>query len=211
MAGYHALKEKENGDEAVDMGSSSDENINKTAKQKAAEAKRHSELREKHLEKAKSVHNPKKHGEWNETIPGAKEAMKYGTKHASTIEGKHKDMGAVGEDEVKKAFEVLGLDIIKGGEGSKGGKVIGHTKSGKPIYAHPAAKGSGHFGASSKEEKSRLKYLGTRGKGMNSESFFHDTETGIYHRDPFGDGDEPGGSTHKTHEDFVPPKFRVKK
>lgn len=25
-------------------------------------------------------------------------------------------------------------DLIKGGEGSKGGKVIGHTKSGKPIY-----------------------------------------------------------------------------
>lgn len=27
-------------------------------------------------------------------------------------------------------------DIIKGGEGSRGGKVIGHTKSGKPIYAN---------------------------------------------------------------------------
>lgn len=25
-------------------------------------------------------------------------------------------------------------DLEKGGEGSKGGKVIGHTKSGKPIY-----------------------------------------------------------------------------
>jgi len=29
-------------------------------------------------------------------------------------------------------------DLEKGGEGSKGGKVIGHTKSGKPIYAHNA-------------------------------------------------------------------------
>lgn len=27
-------------------------------------------------------------------------------------------------------------DIEKAGEGSKGGKVIGHTKSGKPIYAN---------------------------------------------------------------------------
>lgn len=26
------------------------------------------------------------------------------------------------------------VDIVKGGEGSRGGKVIGHTKSGKPIY-----------------------------------------------------------------------------
>jgi hypothetical protein len=34
-------------------------------------------------------------------------------------------------------------DIEKGGEGSKGGKVIGHTKSGKPIYEnhnHPSHK-----------------------------------------------------------------------
>lgn len=27
-------------------------------------------------------------------------------------------------------------DLEKGGEGSRGGKVIGHTKSGKPVYAH---------------------------------------------------------------------------
>lgn len=33
--------------------------------------------------------------------------------------------------EVEKAFD----DLFKGGEGSKGGKVIGHTQSGKPIYA----------------------------------------------------------------------------
>jgi hypothetical protein len=35
-------------------------------------------------------------------------------------------------------------DLEKGGEGSKGGKIIGHTKSGKPIYDsfnHPAHKG----------------------------------------------------------------------
>lgn len=37
-----------------------------------------------------------------------------------------------------------GWDLQKGGEGSKGGKVIGHTKSGKAIYDkhdHPAHKG----------------------------------------------------------------------
>lgn len=32
-------------------------------------------------------------------------------------------------------------EIIKGGEGSRGGKVIGHTKSGKPVYSH---KDAGH-------------------------------------------------------------------
>ena len=30
--------------------------------------------------------------------------------------------------------KALDTDIVKGGEGSKGGKIIGHTKSGKPIY-----------------------------------------------------------------------------
>lgn len=34
-------------------------------------------------------------------------------------------------DNILKGF---GIDIEKAGEGSKGGKVIGHTKSGKPIY-----------------------------------------------------------------------------
>ena len=43
---------------------------------------------------------------------------------------------------INKAFETLGLveqlpiddQLVKGGEGSRGGKVIGYTKSGKPIY-----------------------------------------------------------------------------
>lgn len=43
-----------------------------------------------------------------------------------------------------KVFEVfvkaVETDIEKGGEGSKGGKVIGHTKSGKPVYASKKAK-----------------------------------------------------------------------
>lgn len=40
---------------------------------------------------------------------------------------------------VEKAFDIINksLDVFeKGGEGSRGGKVIGHTKSGKPIYAN---------------------------------------------------------------------------
>lgn len=35
-------------------------------------------------------------------------------------------------------------EIEKGGEGSKGGKVIGHTKSGKPIYANGVANSIGY-------------------------------------------------------------------
>jgi hypothetical protein len=42
-------------------------------------------------------------------------------------------------DELSKAYEELG--IKKGGEGSRGGKIVGHTKSGKPIYHNPFAGG----------------------------------------------------------------------
>ena len=43
-----------------------------------------------------------------------------------------KIQGRLSSDMLEKAQHVI--DIIKGGEGSKGGKVIGHTNSGKPIY-----------------------------------------------------------------------------
>jgi hypothetical protein len=45
------------------------------------------------------------------------------------------------EDTIKKGFTDNNLE--KGGEGSRGGKVIGHTQSGKPIYEnfeHPKHK-----------------------------------------------------------------------
>lgn len=32
-------------------------------------------------------------------------------------------------------LKITGLKIDQGGEGSRGGKIIGHTTSGKPIYA----------------------------------------------------------------------------
>lgn len=42
-------------------------------------------------------------------------------------------------DAVVKGQDVLYLDIQKGGgEGSRGGKVVGHTESGKPIYQSAA-------------------------------------------------------------------------
>lgn len=40
------------------------------------------------------------------------------------------------DEEIEKSFDKSELDLIEKamGEGSKGGKIIGHTKSGKPIY-----------------------------------------------------------------------------
>lgn len=47
------------------------------------------------------------------------------------------EKGLIDENLLNKSLEEL--DLLKG-EGSKGGKVIGHTKSGKPIYAVNTAK-----------------------------------------------------------------------
>lgn len=64
-------------------------------------------------------------------------------KEEETLVGKIKNQlkenltkGLIDEDTFKKAEEQLdNLVKAKKGEGSKGGKVIGHTKSGKPVYA----------------------------------------------------------------------------
>lgn len=71
-----------------------------------------------------------------------------GNRDASVEKAFNDAMGVDNRNEVEKAFDsLLGGgkkkssegDFIKGGEGSKGGKVIGHTKSGKPVYElHPA-------------------------------------------------------------------------
>lgn len=53
----------------------------------------------------------------------------------------------------------LGHDVSKGaGEGSRGGHVIGHTKSGKPIYA-PTPKNEGKSGASVHEQSKKASAL----------------------------------------------------
>lgn len=60
-------------------------------------------------------------------------------KHLAWLEKKHGHVAHDSEENdlekaEKDAYELLGLKLEKAGEGSKGGKVIGHTKSGKPVY-----------------------------------------------------------------------------
>ena len=57
-----------------------------------------------------------------------------------------KILSVYGQANIEKSEE---NDLEKGGEGSKGGKVIGHTKSGKPIYDH--AEHAGHKEFSSQD------------------------------------------------------------
>lgn len=86
MAGYHALMAKKQGDEALDLHSSGNPDKNKDGKGKEGEVKRHMDLVEKHRDKAKSFHDPKKHGAWNSTVPSAQEAAAYGKKHVAELD-----------------------------------------------------------------------------------------------------------------------------
>ena len=63
--------------------------------------------------------------------------------------------------------------IMKGGEGSKGGKVIGHTKSGKPIYEN--AKHASHREFTSSEHKEAIDFhnLGDGGLVRAGKLFEH--------------------------------------
>lgn len=58
----------------------------------------------------------------------AETSSSHNLKQCSLHDKKQYDMRA------KKILDDARADLEKGGEGSKGGKIIGHTKSGKPIY-----------------------------------------------------------------------------
>ncbi len=47
------------------------------------------------------------------------------------------------------------LELSKAGEGSKGGKVIGHTRSGKPVYANKSAHEYSDFSKEDHEDARR--------------------------------------------------------
>jgi hypothetical protein len=59
-------------------------------------------------------------------------------KAVKTIASENLLKGDIDQDTFDKAIEQLD-SLMKGGEGSKGGHVIGHTSSGKPIYSNKKA------------------------------------------------------------------------
>lgn len=63
--------------------------------------------------------------------PGIEGAVKKPKK--DKVEKAFEDIMDYANDPIEKALNNI---LEKGGEGSKGGKIIGHTKSGKPIYEH---------------------------------------------------------------------------
>lgn len=64
-----------------------------------------------------------------------------------------------GLNEAKREFlakSYTNLDIEKGGEGSRGGKIIGHTKSGKAIYEKAIHGSHEHFSSEDHAEAAKL-------------------------------------------------------
>lgn len=82
MAGYHSIKEKELYESQSDLRSSSDKDLHKFADEKEPKRKYHAERTEHHLKTAHELHDPQKHGHWNDTMPSHEDSLKYGEKHA---------------------------------------------------------------------------------------------------------------------------------
>jgi hypothetical protein len=74
--------------------------------------------------------------------------------------------------EIRKSIED---ELSKSGEGSRGGKVIGHTKSGKPIYAnynHPSHKEfskEDHKDAANIHEEKRINTVNSKDFSFNKD------------------------------------------
>lgn len=86
------------------------------------------------------------------------EQFKHHSKQSILHDKKHWDMKAKDmlktlDDKVEKAMEG---DIEKGGEGSRGGKIVGHTSTGKPIYSTHAHEE--HKGFNEKEHEEAADY-----------------------------------------------------
>jgi hypothetical protein len=187
MAGYHASKEQEIADTQEDFRSSSDKQLHESADEMEAERKKHQDKEHEHKEKAKKLHDPKKHGDWNSTLPKEKDALEYGAKHdvkkaegdnfdgtfdkamtaeagegvtqKESVEHNPKDMQNAKPSDLKKAYEILGLnyqenDIQKGGIGS--GKKLGQTASGKHIFTSSFDKPHGDFSQQDHEDAERI-------------------------------------------------------
>lgn len=80
MAGYHSAMEDKLSQQVNDMRSSSsyDKDYEGIAKRLEVKKDQHNKLSDKHLDSAKKVHNPKRHGDWKQSIPKSEEALKYG-------------------------------------------------------------------------------------------------------------------------------------
>lgn len=87
-------------------------------------------------------------------------------------------------------------DLEKGGEGSKGGKVIGHTKSGKPIY------GGGHNSFTSSRNHAADYASLAKKQGYTSEDHADAAEAHKKDYDKKQKKSETSGVMHKTYSEY---------
>ena len=121
--------------------------------------------------------------EWTEEIQksesGEEEKVKTGV-YTDTVLNRNLDRVGKSYGEIEKSEEE---DLEKGGEGSKGGRIIGHTKSGKPVYESMKTPEHKHFTVQDHRDATQLhlneskKYEKTdfkRGKEYWKEAWKHD-------------------------------------
>jgi hypothetical protein len=100
---------------------------------------------------------------YGEETDDMEESVKKGSEYAKFLNKQklRREISKCNHDHIIDGVcQLCGEDgLKKGGEGSKGGKVIGHTKSGKPIYAGKMANHKHYENFSSKEHHEAVEHL----------------------------------------------------
>lgn len=78
MAGYHDAMEEKLGNSMPHLKDTGDKELEAIAKDIQSRIEEHSKLAEDFRNKAKEMHNPERHGKWNESAPDTKAALRYG-------------------------------------------------------------------------------------------------------------------------------------
>lgn len=77
MAAFHGAEAKKHADLYSDMITSSDKDIKVAAEEHNRRSKEHERTADSHVKEAKKLHDPKKHGEWNSSIPSQSDVNAY--------------------------------------------------------------------------------------------------------------------------------------
>lgn len=156
MAGYHSAMADDTTGEALKLSAGSHEEVHGKAKEKSGESQRHKKAADEHRERAKKLYDQEEHGTWDKHTPSKADAIRYGSKQMKEADKQVTGMEE-GEDykgqvekeekkkEIKKAEQFDIIEKSKKGPGSKGGKIIGYTKSSKAIYDHNKHESHKHF------------------------------------------------------------------
>ena len=110
-------------------------------------------------------------------------------------------------------------DLEKGGEGSKGGKIIGHTRSGKPIYDKGGHENYKEFNKEDHKDASDIHmsivsempgWKRKDSKGQESKLLKHHKKQASYHSDHSKEGEESReSSAYGSIKNLTPTKYTI--